>query len=342
MRLAARTPARSAAVALAAVAAVALSACTSGGSATPTESGGLTPVTIGEVSPFQAANYLTLVADEQGFFEDHGIDAEIIGISQNPIAPLLSGDIDISSVGVNGMAGLEQGQDIRFIAAFPASVTFSLIVPAGSAAVDNAHEWPDVMEDLVGQSLGTTVPGALVDNMAKFLVTDAGLSASDIAVTPAGDGAALVAGLLSGSFDSGLVPSPLFEPLVASGDFVQVLDLYAGDVPDFNIPVNTPAVTAAFAEENPDVIAGFQQAIEEANTWAKDPANKEALAEMIATRLDVEPADVAAPLETFIAALGDTSEYTEEQWNSGVEMLTANGVLTKDYSYTDFVIPFSG
>jgi nitrate/nitrite transport system substrate-binding protein len=333
-----------AAAALALVAGLVLSGCAA--SPPPTNPGDptqvpLEEVTFGEVSPFQAANYLTLVAEQKGFFEENGIKAQFIGIAQNPLAPLIAGDVDMMTIGPNGMSALEQGQDIRFFAAFPPVVTFSLIVPKDSPIAEVAHEWPDVMEQLQGKSLGTTVPAALVDNIAKYLVTEAGLEPGDVAVTPAGDGASLVAGMVSGTFDSALVPSPLFEPLVASGDFVQVLDLWVGDVPGFVIPVATPAVTGAYAEENPDTVAGVQRALEEANAWAKNPDNREELQSLVANRLSVDPSTLDAPLETFLGALGDTVEYTPEQWEAGVAMLRQNGVLTKDYAYDEFVVPFS-
>jgi ABC-type nitrate/sulfonate/bicarbonate transport system substrate-binding protein len=326
-------------IAILAIAALAFAGC-SGSPGTSPSGQKLTTVKIGETAPFQVANYLTLVASNLGYFKEEGIDPQFIGISTNPIAPLISGDVDIMTVGINGLSALEQGQDIKFIDAFPANAPFTILVANDTKAAKDAHKWPDVMNDLVGVGIGTTVPGAFTDNLTRYLVTLSGHTLSQIPVTPAGDATSLVAGLKSGTFKAGFVPSPLFEPLVKQGGFTQALNLWEGDVPDFSIPVSTPAVTGAWAKAHPDLVKGFQIAVQKANVWAKNPKNKAALTTMVANRLSVDQSTITAPIDTFLKTLGDSTEYTKDQWNLGIKIFRTNGVLSKNYNYSDYVIPF--
>ncbi|MDI2035901.1 ABC transporter substrate-binding protein [Paenarthrobacter nitroguajacolicus] len=325
--------------ALAASAGLLLSGCASGPAGSESAS---KTVKIAQLNPFQAADYLPQIAQEKGFFQEEGITAEFVASPQNPITPLLAGDVDVAITGVNGMAAIEQNQEVRFIAGFPQRMAMSLVVPTSSPVAHLAGKWPEALEALKGKNIGVTVPGALVDNLAHAMLINAGISDKDIKVTPAGDGSSLVAGLSQGTFDSGLVPSPLFEPLVEKGIVVQVINLYDGQVPGLNLPIATPIVSAKWADKNPNLVAGYQRAVAKANQWALDPAHNDELTQIVAKKLGVAPETITGPIKTFRAALGNSVEFTQQQFETAVKMLKDNGVLTRDLAYGDYVLPFKG
>jgi ABC-type nitrate/sulfonate/bicarbonate transport system substrate-binding protein len=327
--------------ALAASATLLLSGCASGAEGESASGTGKT-VKIAQLNPFQAADYLPQIAHEKGFFKEEGITAEFVASPQNPITPLLAGDVDIAITGVNGMAAIEQDQDVRFIAGFPQRMAMSLVVPANSPVAKLVGKWPDALEALKGKNIGVTVPGALVENLARAMLVNAGISDKEIKVVPAGDGSSLVAGLSQGTFDSGLVPSPLFEPLVEKGMVVQVINLHDGEVPGLNLPIATPIVAAKWANANPNLVTGYQRAVGKANSWAKDPAHSDELAQIVGKKLGVAPDTIAGPVKTFRAALGDSVEFSQEQFDTAVKMLKDNGVLTRELSYEEYVLPFKG
>jgi NitT/TauT family transport system substrate-binding protein len=294
---------------------------------------------IGILNPVIATDYPTIIADQEGFFEKNGIKAELISATQ-PLTPLLSGDIDVAMVGsAPGLVGIEQGQPLRFIAATVPVQTVALIVKPDSPLIADAHKWPKIMEDLKGKTLGTTVSGAQIDLTARYVVHQAGLGAADVNVVAAGNANTLVAGIRSGSFDAGLVPSPLFETLIANHEGASVLDIYKGEGPKLLFPYASPAVTAAFAKEHPDLVEGYQKAVQEAIDWAKDPANLNKLTNIIAKKLDVDAITLAAPIQTFRGAL-KTAEYSKAQWSAAIDMMKTNGIVTKNYDYSEYVIPF--
>lgn len=341
MRLATSTRRRAAVIAGVAVAGLILAGCTAAPGPEPTDEAGLTTVVIGETAPFQVANYLTLIAENLGYFDEEGIDAQFIGVSSNPLAPLVSGDVDIMTIAANGLSGLEQGIELRFIYASPANSPFSILVADDTDAAGEAHDFQAVMDSLVGVGIGTTVPGAFTDNITRYLVTLSGHTLDEIPVTPAGDATALVAGLTNGTFKAGFVASPLFESLMAQGGFTQALNLWEGDIPDFTIPSATPATTAEYADANPEIIAGFQRAVQRALDWVNDPANKDEFQSMVANRLSVDRSTLDATLETYFAAVGDSIGYTEAQWDTAIAVFKSNGVISQDYAYDEYVIPFT-
>lgn len=310
---------------------------TTGGAEQPQE---LVPLRVATLNPIQATDYPNVIAYEKGFFEEEGLDVEIIPTPQNPAAPLLSGDVDVAGVGGNGITAIEQGQDVRFVAAWPASPTFAILVPAGSPLIDKAGQWPGVMEAMKGMKFGVTVAGAYTENVSRALFAMAGVGADEVEIIPAGDGQSLVAGLTTGAFDAGLVASPLLEPMIEQGIAESVLNLWEKPVPGWNAPVATPMMLGSFVDANPEAVSSYQRAIAKANAWAKDPANTKEFSEMMATRLNVEPETLVAPIGTFISALGETAEYTEDQWNAVVEMMLLSGGLTRELEYSEWVVPF--
>jgi ABC-type nitrate/sulfonate/bicarbonate transport system substrate-binding protein len=129
---------------------------------------------------------------------------------------------------------------------------------------------------------------------------------------------------------------------VEKGMVVQVINLHDGEVPGLNLPIATPIVAAKWANANPNLVTGYQRAVGKANSWAKDPAHSDELAQIVGKKLGVAPDTIAGPVKTFRAALGDSVEFSQEQFDTAVKMLKDNGVLTRELSYEEYVLPFKG
>lgn len=342
-----RSKARLAALAVCAVLAMVLTGCSTASSPKSTSGASTSsaaeaqPLKIGILAPFQATDYLNLVADQEGFFAKNGIIPNFVTVPQNPIAPLLSGDLNIAPVGVNGLSAVQQGQPVKFVDAVLSRLLGAVVVPKGSPLVKDAHNFSKLMQGLKGKTLGTTVPGALYDNVGKALVADAHLT-GQIKVVAAGTTPAAAAGVQSGVFNAALLPSPVFETLIAQGSAVSVLDLYKGEGPDLGVPNLTSMMSATFTKAHPALITDYQRAIQEANDWARSKKNTKALTVLVAAKLNVSQSSIAQSINTFQTALGTSINYTKAQWAAALKLDKQSGLITKSFAYSDYVIPFKG
>jgi ABC-type nitrate/sulfonate/bicarbonate transport system substrate-binding protein len=291
-------------------------------------------------NPFQLADYPALVADRIGAFGRHGIKAEFV-TATNGILPMMAGDVEITTVGsANGLVPLARKQDFQFIAVTIQRLVLAVLVKPESPLVRVAHKWPDTFLALRGKKLGVTVPGALVDQMGRWMSSKAGLTPDkDIIVQAAGDANLLLANLEQGVYDAALQLSPQFEIAQKRKMAVSVLDVYKGEGPAelALFPFVTPATRKSFADKNPQLMNGFVAAVQEANDFARKPENRNAVIDMIAKEVKVDRASLEAPMDTFISAVGTTVKMRPEQWATTLSVGKINGVIKADIPFEDAV-----
>lgn len=146
-----RTSRRTGVIAVAAVTAIALGACSSGGGEAAEEGAdGLTPVTL-QLQWFaqgQFAGYYAAV--EQGFYEEHGLDVEIVegGADIVPQTVLADGQADFAIAWVpKALASIEAGAGITNVG--------QIFQRSGTLQVSFADAGIEGPEDLAGQNVGS-------------------------------------------------------------------------------------------------------------------------------------------------------------------------------------------
>lgn len=146
-----RTSRRTGVIAVAAVTAIALGACSSGGGEAAEEGAdGLTPVTL-QLQWFaqgQFAGYYAAV--EQGFYEEHGLDVEIVegGADIVPQTVLADGQADFAIAWVpKALASIEAGAGITNVG--------QIFQRSGTLQVSFADAGIDGPADLAGQNVGS-------------------------------------------------------------------------------------------------------------------------------------------------------------------------------------------
>lgn len=307
----------------------------------PARSQSLRTLKMGAQNPFQLTDYPAFVADRFGMFAKQGIKAEFAA-SSNSMLPLLSGDVDITTVGsLNGLLPINKKQDFQFIATTISKISFALIVKPDSALVAQGHKWPDVWTALRGKQLGVTVSGGLVDLLARYLSAKAGLTpGKDITITPAGDAVVLLGNLEKGTYDAALQVSPLFERAIERNTVVSVLDVYKGEGPNPEINLiggGSPATRKSFADKNPDVINAYLRALQESLDFINKAENRPAILDMVAKELKVEPTTLKTPMDTFFAIVAKNTKFSRAQWDVSVDVMKVNGIMTETPSYEDGV-----
>jgi ABC-type nitrate/sulfonate/bicarbonate transport system substrate-binding protein len=291
-------------------------------------------------NPFQLTDYPALIADRTGGFAKRGIKAEFT-TATNSVLPLLSGDVDITTVGsANGLLPMARKQDFQLLCVNIQRLVLAVLVKPDSPLVKLTNKWPDVFHALRGKKLGVTVAGGLVEQIGLFLASVAGMTpGKDIVVHPAGDANVLLANLETGVYDAALQLSPQFEIAQRRKMAVSVLDVYKGEGPRelALFPFATPGTRKSFIEKNTDLINNYIAALQEANDFARKPENHSAVLDMVAQAVKVDKEALKEPINTFVAAVGNTVKMTREQWASTLQVGKVNNVIKEDIPFEDAV-----
>jgi NitT/TauT family transport system substrate-binding protein len=308
--------------ALAAASVLLLTACTDSGaspSAAPTEddaaTGELTTVRVAAL-PIAETGALW-GAIEEGIFEDHGLEIEVVPAQggANAIPALLSGDIqfaigqpfgpiraDAQDLGVvivgNYANSLAEGTDVN------------AVVTLGDSGITRPA-------DLAGKKVSVNTIGAAGDLTIRKAVEDDGGDPSTIEFVEVAF-PDVPAQLEAGTMDAAWAPDP-FRGMVLGSGGTSVVAPYQATIPGLSVLTNI--TTQALLDEDPDLVAAYSAAMAEALEWATD--NEDAVRAAIATNLDIpEEAAAGITLPTFTWDLAD----------AGIEDL---GTLAVEFAYID-------
>jgi NitT/TauT family transport system substrate-binding protein len=279
-----------AAITMAAVAALVLSGCTDTGSPTaaPTETEGGGELTTVRVAALPIAETGALWgAIDEGIFEEHGLEVEIVPAQggAQAIPALLSGDIqfaigqpfgpiraDLQDLGVviisNYASSLAEGDDVN------------AVVALGDSGITRPS-------DLAGKRVSVNSLGAAGDVTIMKAVEDDGGDPSTIEFVEVAFPDAQ-AQLDAGNIDASWVPDPFMSQIVGAGGNL-VVHPYQATIPGLSLLVNI--TTQELLDSDPELVADFAAAMEEALGWAAD--NEEGVRAAIVENMGI-PEEAAA------------------------------------------------
>lgn len=319
------------AIALGAVAAIlALSGCTDSGAAptsAPTDdagSGELRPVRVAAL-PIAETGALWAAMDE-GIFEDHGIEVEVVPAQggAQAIPALLSGDIqfaigqpfgpfraDVQDLGVviigNYADSLEEGKDVNAVVSLADS---GITGPA----------------DLAGKRVSVNSLGAAGDVTIMKAVEDAGGDPASIEFVEVAFPDAQ-AQLEAGNIDAAWVPDPFMSRIVDGGGNL-VVHPYQATIPGLSLLTNI--TTQELIDSDPELVSDFAAAMTEALDWAS--ANEDAVRAAISTNMEIpEEAAAGITLPSF------TSEVTVSDLEELAALAVDFGVLDAEPDFDRLV-----
>jgi NitT/TauT family transport system substrate-binding protein len=197
------------------------------------------------------------VAQAEGYFEDQGVQVEIIPVASAPERDQLiqSGQADAM---INELVSVlfYNKEDIRVIAvrfartATPDAPVFRIVASAASGI--------ETVEDLAGVPIGIS-EGTVIEYTTDRLLEKAGLSAGQIekvAVPKIPDRLNL---LSSGQLDAANLPDPAASVALLQGGKLIIDDSFYPEVGHSVITFD-----AEFVKQNPDTVRSFLAAVEEA------------------------------------------------------------------------------
>ncbi|MHA6615822.1 ABC transporter substrate-binding protein [Pseudonocardia sp. DLS-67] len=223
---------------------------------------GPTEVRVGML-PIVGAAPLALAA-EQGLFTAGGLAVSTERVQSGAVAlpALIAGDLDVLF-----------GNHVSTIAARSQNLDVVIIAEASRARPDNFSvvTLPDsaveAPADLAGRTIGVNALNNIATLTVSAVVGAAGLPADRLTFVeiPFPD---MANALANGRVDAAFLPEPFLSEARRTLSVRTVLDPCSG--PTADLPIDGYVVTGRFAEENPDVVRAFRDALVEAQRRCAD------------------------------------------------------------------------
>lgn len=297
------------AAATAALAMATLSACTT--PAPPAEDGELTTIRIATLNV--AATMVLPVMIEQGFLEDHGIEAEVTLGELSTFIPALGSQYDIVMT-----------TPTDFLTS--ATAGFDIITSAGGWA-DGAGVYSKVastIEELAGKKIATNSLAGLQYSMLVDSLEQNGIDGYELIQVPF---ASQPDQLIAEQVDAATVPEPFASALEAEG-FTRIFTPIEEATGQAEALTGWFSTSRAFADANPEVLAEWEAAFAEAVDWIE--ANPEEFRAFVEEQLELDPAVAAAiTLPTF------TEKVTPDLLSIYLGPLVRQGILDEAVNELD-------
>ena len=259
--------------------------------------------------PNMGSASLAVTAKEKGYFEEMGLDVEMVEFQGGPaeIAAMSSGDIDISQIGHGAHALCIEGQ----------AVVFGLDgTSLADAVIANKKKGIEKIEDLKGKKVAVT-SGTSAEIILNLALEQAGLKQSDLELVEM-DANGIVSAIVSGNIDACATWSP------GTGTIINALKddaLVLGTNKDYLDKVTFPSsfiTTQKYVDAHRDVLVRFERALQKAADYRA--ANIDEIAKLVAKQCQVDEA-------VMLASTG------EGNWLSGKEVATylEDGTMKKYY-----------
>ena len=193
------------------------------------------------------------IAHDLKLFEKYGLESEIVYVGgARPIQAMLGGSIDVSQVGgAAAVSAAAQGAEVAILGTVVNRLTFAV------------HAGPQIKQvnDLKGKTLATGAIGGNSYFAALAFLRNFGWTANrEVGVMSAGGSPEVLAGLLQGKFQAGILTPPTSTTATKMG-YREIFDLASLDFP---FPVISVVSTRKYIDGNPDVIMNILRATSEA------------------------------------------------------------------------------
>ncbi|HEX6513206.1 MAG TPA: ABC transporter substrate-binding protein [Chloroflexota bacterium] len=216
--------------------------------ASPASSGAKDKMAVAYTS-FTVDQLAPMVAKDEGFFDQNGIDADVIsiGAGSRPDAALLSNQVQLVEGGPEEITAALQGPDFEFVAAADTDFLFGLYsIPSIKTA-----------QDLKGKNIAVTNLTSSTYTAAKIAVQHLGLDPSkDVVFLAVNNPPAIGAAMQNGAAQAGSIGSTNIVQAKKAG-WNLLVDVAGLHVP---YPAGWPAVSKQWADSHSDLMTRFMKA----------------------------------------------------------------------------------
>lgn len=293
----------------------------------------LTEMTLAEVthSIFYAPQY---VAIEQGYFEEVGIDVELILTSgaDKVTAAVLSGDADIGFCGSESTIYVYNGGEKDYLKTFA-----QLTQKDGSFIVSRENIEDFSLEDLEGKTILGGRAGGMPEMTLEYALKQNGIEPEkdiniDTSVEFSAMGGAFIGG--QGDFVTLFEPNALELEQEGYGYVVASLGELGGIV-----PYTSYSARISFIEENKELINNFTKAIQKGIDYVHNHTDEEVAKAIIDQFPDTSLEDIAKVVKRYrdIEAWPETTEFSENSFNHLQDIMLDYGAIDEKVPYEELI-----
>lgn len=265
-------------------------------------------------------------SEEAGFFDQAGVQVEIIPVSDDQISlrGLAAGEFDVSETGCTAaMQAIEVGAPIRFIGAIEDKLDYGLVAT-------NEITRPSELE---GRALGVSAPGAISFQVPKLLVEADGGDFDNIEVVSVGGSSSRAEALITGTIDAGVVNS-VWVARLSEYDYLHVV----ADATSLDLLFSCIITTEQMIENRPDDLRAFLKGALDGARWGME--NTAESIEVSKTLLpELEPELISATVHSFAARgyWNVTGIIDRTTWDFTNKTMVDAGDLIDPLDYDEFV-----
>ncbi|MFD7407808.1 ABC transporter substrate-binding protein [Streptomyces sp. NPDC059866] len=297
--------------------------------------------------PAQSYRLPVKIAEQEGYFEDRGIELEVTEQPANlqGMQGLEATKSDVGQVTVGTLAqGWQAGSKGAFFCGGIDVLQTTLMAPKGSdlPSVKEGASWQEVLKALEGKKIGIQTPvGSGLQLIFAAALEEAGVK--DVTYVNLGGGSsAAIAALGNGSVDVAQVNPTGTQFIEDAGSGKELLYMPDGPSAYKDYYGSAWVAPTTFLEERPEAARAFCDAIGEALAFIKDPANAEASQNML-----VKDAGVTPPVAklTIEQAYGDyTTKLDKGRLEKTLDAYVELGILKAqpDPTYESLVVEPKG
>lgn len=304
---------------------------------TPKEDDNLTTINLAEVSHtiFYAPQYAAI---QNGYFEEEGMEINLILTpgADKVAAALLSKDADIGLSGSEATIYVYNGGEQDYLKTFA-----QLTQKDGSFLVSRTPIENFTLEDLRGKTVIGGRRGGMPEMTFEYVLRQNGMDPkTDLTIDTSVEFAAMGGAFIGGDDDF----VTLFEPTALEVE-QQGYGYVVASIGELGgvVPYTSYSARISFIEENPDLIAGFNRAVQKGLDYVHSHSDEEVAKTILSFFPDTSLNDLTEVVGRYreINAWPTTTSFTEESFNHLQDIMIDAGELEKKVPYSELSYPIS-
>ena len=304
---------------------------------TPKEDDNLTTINLAEVSHtiFYAPQYAAI---QNGYFEEEGMEINLILTpgADKVAAALLSKDANIGLSGSEATIYVYNGGEQDYLKTFA-----QLTQKDGSFLVSRTPIKNFTLEDLRGKTVIGGRRGGMPEMTFEYVLRQNGMDPkTDLTIDTSVEFAAMGGAFIGGDDDF----VTLFEPTALEVE-QQGYGYVVASIGELGgvVPYTSYSARISFIEENPDLIAGFNRAVQKGLDYVHSHSDEEVAETILSFFPDTSLNDLTEVVGRYreIDAWPTTTSFTEESFNHLQDIMIDAGELEEKVPYSELSYPIS-
>lgn len=246
-----------------------------------------------QVYPGSVVNLWPDVAEKQGFFAEHCIQATGQVVTSGPaaLAQLAAGDLQtMMSTPDNFIQARANGFNLKMVATAASRASLGFVIADKYAKPGMSTE--DAVQSLRGKTIGVNSQGSQMQYFAAAMLKQYGVDPSEVRFVGLGSPASMLASLQRDNVQAAVFDSQYTDMVTALGYGSKYADMRYPTEPGNETPMpeafqpmegmaSSYAFTDEFLAEYPEAPRAWASAIAEAADFAGDTANKDRIREIV-------------------------------------------------------------